>query len=124
MICSGVWRFNTLDCAAGESVALQPIGAEHCTYRKAALHLRRVSPLRVRGCGDGAALARRHVRASWLSNSTGTVTSWAPSTCRIGSAEFALPAGEFEFIAKPTLQISVQIWNLWFLEALCSAAVT
>jgi transposase-like protein len=25
---------------------------------------------------------------------------------------------------KPTLQISVQIWNFWVLAALCSAAVT
>jgi hypothetical protein len=29
-----------------------------------------------------------------------------------------------EVYCQPMLQISSQTWNLWFLEALCSAAVT
>ena len=29
-----------------------------------------------------------------------------------------------EFYAQPMLQISAQTWNVWLLEALCSAAVT
>jgi hypothetical protein len=53
-----------------------------------------------------------------------TTIEGAPSTCRIGSAEFASSAMGSKAHCKPRLQISVQIWNFSVLEALCSAAVT
>jgi hypothetical protein len=46
-----------------------------------------------------------------------------PSTCRIESAKFALPARGIRNYCQPTLQISAQISSFWVLDALCSAAV-
>ena len=42
----------------------------------------------------------------------------------VASGQLALPAGGIRIHCQPTLQISAQIWNLWVLTALCSAAVT
>jgi hypothetical protein len=48
----------------------------------------------------------------------------APSTCRVGSAIFRWTGRCPKDPCYPMLQISAQMWNLWVLEALCSAAVT
>src|SRR6266404_4236990 len=42
IIFSGKLRLNTVDCAGNASAAPQAIGIKHCTWRKAARHLRRV----------------------------------------------------------------------------------
>jgi aerobic carbon-monoxide dehydrogenase medium subunit len=48
----------------------------------------------------------------------------APSTCRVGSAIFRWTGRCPKDPCYPMPQISAQMWNLWVLEALCSAAVT
>jgi len=59
MIFSGKLRLNTVDCAGNASAAPQAIGIKHCTWRKAARHLRRVHLLTLlMAAARGARLAR------------------------------------------------------------------
>ena len=52
------------------------------------------------------------------------VLGLAPSTCQVGLAGCRRLAVGMEVYCQPVLQISAQTWNVWALEALCSAAVT
>jgi hypothetical protein len=47
----------------------------------------------------------------------------APSTCQVGLAGCRRRQGALGIYDQPMLQISAQTWNVWVLEALCSAAV-
>ena len=48
----------------------------------------------------------------------------APSTCQVGLAGCRRWQCALGIYDQPMLQISAQTWNVWVLEALCSAAVT
>ena len=56
--------------------------------------------------------------------SANEVSSAAPSTCRVGSAQIEVAEKRLGASRYPMPQISAQMWNLWLLEALSSAAVT
>jgi len=70
-----------------------------------------------------------HWAGGWLYDPQDGVTydvtaELAPSTCRVGVSQIQVAGECLRASRYPMPQISAQMWNLWLLEALSSAAVT